>query len=97
LEAATLVAEATEGKDPDLVVAALLHYAIEDGEVPKKLIAQTFGADVADLVAEVTDDKTLEKGERKKRQGGRGFESLLRHQRLSNRNWMGTVQERRRV
>ena len=68
LEVATLVAEATEGKDPNLVVAALLHDAIEDCEVPKKVIAQAFGKDVADLVAEVTDDKTLEKGERKKHQ-----------------------------
>jgi guanosine-3',5'-bis(diphosphate) 3'-pyrophosphohydrolase len=59
LEVATLVAEATEGKDPDLVAAALLHDAIEDCEVPNKLIAQTFGADVAALVAEATDDKTL--------------------------------------
>ena len=29
LEVATLVAEATDGKDPDLVIAALLHDAIE--------------------------------------------------------------------
>jgi guanosine-3',5'-bis(diphosphate) 3'-pyrophosphohydrolase len=68
LEVATLVADATEGNDPNLVIAALLHDAIEDCEVPPKLIADTFGSDVADLVAEVTDDKTLEKGERKKRQ-----------------------------
>src|SRR3954454_20659053 len=61
LEVASLVAEATEGKDPNLVVAALLHDAIEDCEVPKELIAQAFGTDVANLVAEVTDDKTLEK------------------------------------
>jgi (p)ppGpp synthase/HD superfamily hydrolase len=68
LEVASLVAEATQGENPNLVIAALLHDAIEDCEVPKKLIEQTFGADVADLVAEVTDDKTLEKSERKKRQ-----------------------------
>jgi guanosine-3',5'-bis(diphosphate) 3'-pyrophosphohydrolase len=68
LEVATLVAEATEGKDPNLAVAALLHDAIEDCEVPQELIAKTFGSDVADLVAEVTDDKTLEKSERKKLQ-----------------------------
>jgi len=68
LEVATLVAEATGGKDPNLVIAALLHDAIEDCEVPAQLIAETFGSDVADLVVEVTDDKTLEKGERKKRQ-----------------------------
>src|SRR5271163_1747455 len=61
LEVATLVAEATEGQDPNLVSAALLHDAIEDCEVPRELIAETFGTDVADLVAEVTDDKTLPK------------------------------------
>jgi GTP diphosphokinase / guanosine-3',5'-bis(diphosphate) 3'-diphosphatase len=57
----------TEGNDPNLVIAALLHDAIEDCEVPYKLIADAFGTDVADLIAEVTDDKTLEKAERKKR------------------------------
>jgi (p)ppGpp synthase/HD superfamily hydrolase len=68
LEVGLLVADATKGKDPNLVIAALLHDAIEDCEVPRELIAATFGSDVADIVAEVTDDKTLEKGERKKRQ-----------------------------
>jgi GTP diphosphokinase / guanosine-3',5'-bis(diphosphate) 3'-diphosphatase len=68
LEVATLVAEATEGTDPNLVVAALLHDAIEDCDVPIKIIADTFGTDVADLVKEVTDDKTIPKEEQKKRQ-----------------------------
>src|SRR5579872_6853006 len=67
LEVASLVAEATEGKDPNLVIAALLHDAIEDCEVPHKVIAEAFGNDVADLVAEVTDDKTTEKAERKEK------------------------------
>src|SRR6202790_760746 len=55
LEVASLVAEATDGKDPDLVIAALLHDAIEDCEVPQTLIEKTFGSDVATLVVEVTD------------------------------------------
>ncbi len=63
-----LVAEATDGKDPELVVAALLHDAIEDQEVPRTVIAETFGEDVAKIVEEVTDDKNLEKQERKRRQ-----------------------------
>ncbi len=66
LEVASLVAEATEGKDSNLVIAALLHDAIEDCEVPHELIAETFGTDVADLVMEVTDDKGLPKDQRKK-------------------------------
>jgi GTP diphosphokinase / guanosine-3',5'-bis(diphosphate) 3'-diphosphatase len=68
LEVATLVAEASEGNDPNLVIAALLHDAIEDQEVPRSVIAETFGEDVARLVEEVTDDKSLEKQERKRRQ-----------------------------
>jgi (p)ppGpp synthase/HD superfamily hydrolase len=78
LEVASLVAEATGGKDPNLVVAALLHDAIEDCEVPKDLIAETFGVDVADLVAEVTDDKTLPKLERKRLQVERAHKKTMR-------------------
>jgi uncharacterized protein (UPF0147 family) len=68
LEVAMLVAEATGGKDTNLVVTALLHDAIEDCEVPKELIAETFGADVAALVQEITDDKNLPKAVRKDEQ-----------------------------
>ena len=38
LEVASLVSEATHGKEPDLVIAALLHDAIEDQEVPREFI-----------------------------------------------------------
>ncbi len=68
LEVASLVTEATDGKDPDLVIAALLHDAIEDQEVPFEMIEREFGSDVAALVREVTDDKSLEKSERKRLQ-----------------------------
>jgi (p)ppGpp synthase/HD superfamily hydrolase len=68
LEVASLVAEATSGADPDLVVAALLHDAIEDQEVPRDMIADSFGEGVAKLVEEATDDKSLDKEERKRLQ-----------------------------
>lgn len=68
LEVATLVAEATDGAEPDLIIAALLHDAIEDQEVPQELIAKEFGDVVAKLVMEMTDDKSLEKAVRKQRQ-----------------------------
>jgi guanosine-3',5'-bis(diphosphate) 3'-pyrophosphohydrolase len=68
LEVAMLVAEATGGNDTNLVIAALLHDAIEDSEVPRELISRTFGEDVASIVAEVTDDKSLPKAERKRKQ-----------------------------
>ena len=47
VEVAMLVADATGGSDTNLVIAALLHDAIEDCEVPRELIAEIFGQDVA--------------------------------------------------
>lgn len=62
------VAEATGGRDPSLVAAALLHDSIEDVGVTRTELVAAFGEDVAALVAEVTDDKSLEKAERKRLQ-----------------------------
>ena len=64
-EVAELVAKATDGKDTNLVVAALLHDTIEDTKtVPEELVAE-FNSDIAQLVREVTDDKSLTKQDRK--------------------------------
>jgi (p)ppGpp synthase/HD superfamily hydrolase len=68
LEVAMLVAEATAGADPNLIVAALLHDTIEDQGVTREEIAARFNDDVADLVVEVTDNKELPKAERKQLQ-----------------------------
>jgi (p)ppGpp synthase/HD superfamily hydrolase len=67
-EVAELVAEATGGGDPHLVAAAYLHDAVEDTATTRAELAERFGQDVADLVAEVTDDKSLPKAERKRLQ-----------------------------
>jgi (p)ppGpp synthase/HD superfamily hydrolase len=68
LEVASLVSRATGGNDPSLVIAALLHDAIEDQGISRTVIADQFGDDVASLVEEVTDDKSLPKGVRKRLQ-----------------------------
>jgi len=68
LEVANLVAEATGGDDTNLVVAALLHDAVEDQPVSRATIAAEFGEEVAAVVMEVTDDKSLPKAERKRLQ-----------------------------
>ncbi len=68
LEVAALVAEATQGRDPEIVIAALLHDAIEDQEVPRAMIAERWGESVARLVEEMTDDKSLPKDQRKREQ-----------------------------
>jgi (p)ppGpp synthase/HD superfamily hydrolase len=68
LETAMLVADATGGTDTNLIIAALLHDAIEDCAVPRAMIAEKFGDDVASIVEEVTDDKSLPKQVRKDEQ-----------------------------
>jgi (p)ppGpp synthase/HD superfamily hydrolase len=67
-EVAYLLAEATGGDDSNLVVAGLLHDCIEDQGVTYEELVELFGDDVADLVRDVTDDKTLIKAERKRLQ-----------------------------
>jgi (p)ppGpp synthase/HD superfamily hydrolase len=67
-EVARLLAEATDGEDAVLIAAGLLHDTIEDQGVTHETLAHEFGKDVADLVQEVTDDKNLDKAERKRLQ-----------------------------
>ena len=68
LEVAELVSSALAEPDIDLVIAALLHDTVEDTGVTKEVLVEAFGSDVADLVMEVTDEKSLPKAERKRLQ-----------------------------
>lgn len=55
-------------EDPDILAAALLHDTVEDTDTSLEELEQLFGARVAGIVAEVTDDKSLPKAERKRLQ-----------------------------
>jgi guanosine-3',5'-bis(diphosphate) 3'-pyrophosphohydrolase len=68
VEVAHLVAGALSEPDTNLVSAALLHDTIEDAGVTMEELTERFGSDVAALVNEVTDDKSLPKQERKRLQ-----------------------------
>ncbi|MBI4906605.1 MAG: bifunctional (p)ppGpp synthetase/guanosine-3',5'-bis(diphosphate) 3'-pyrophosphohydrolase [Acidobacteria bacterium] len=68
LEVASLVAGVLDSPDEHVVIAALLHDTIEDTGVTREQLTREFGADVASLVVEVTDDKSLPKAERKRLQ-----------------------------
>jgi len=63
IEVAHLVSAAGAGED--VICAAFLHDAIEDQGISEATIGSLFGADVAALVCEVTDNKLLSKAERK--------------------------------
>jgi GTP diphosphokinase / guanosine-3',5'-bis(diphosphate) 3'-diphosphatase len=68
LEVAELVSSVLAEPDPNLVIAALLHDTVEDVGVTKEELIEAFGQDIANLVLEVTDDKSLPKPERKRLQ-----------------------------
>lgn len=61
---------ATFGKVDDVttLMAAILHDTIEDTDTTKSDLEELFGQDVADVVSEVTDNKSLPKQERKRLQ-----------------------------
>lgn len=68
VEVAEMVARATGGADVDLIVAALMHDTVEDTKVTPDVLSREFGARVAALVGEVTDDKSLPQAARKQAQ-----------------------------
>ena len=61
---------ATSGQIDDLTTlqAAILHDTIEDTDTTESDLEKLFGAEVAKVVSEVTDDKSLPKQERKRLQ-----------------------------
>lgn len=65
IEVARLIAGSSESLDANLVMAGLLHDTIEDTDTKAGEIERAFGSDVAALVLEVTDDKSLPKADRK--------------------------------
>ena len=54
--------------DTEILCAALLHDTIEDTETTEGELTEHFNAFISGIVAEVTDDKSLPKAERKRRQ-----------------------------
>jgi (p)ppGpp synthase/HD superfamily hydrolase len=68
IEVAAMLAEATGGSDAILVMGGLLHDTVEDTGATREDLAARFGPEVAALVLEVTDDKSLPKEVRKRLQ-----------------------------
>ncbi|MDQ3750098.1 MAG: HD domain-containing protein [Acidobacteriota bacterium] len=68
LEVLNLLANVGNIEDYNVLIAAVLHDTIEDTETTKEEITEHFGANVCEMVIEVTDDKSLPKAERKQLQ-----------------------------
>jgi (p)ppGpp synthase/HD superfamily hydrolase len=56
-----------EGFGDEVVAAAILHDAVEDSEVSLEQIVQTFGREVTELVAALTEDTSIENWDERKR------------------------------
>jgi len=54
--------------DERVLIAAILHDTIEDTETTEQELVREFGQEIASIVLEVTDDKSLPKSERKRLQ-----------------------------
>ena len=65
IEVAQLIAGSSEVLDTNLVMAGLLHDTIEDTATTAEELERVFGSDIAALVVEMTDDKSLPKEVRK--------------------------------
>ena len=65
IEVTSILVSVGKVEDVSVIVAALLHDVVEDTDTTNDQIREKYGALVADLVAEVTDDRNLKKRERK--------------------------------
>jgi GTP diphosphokinase / guanosine-3',5'-bis(diphosphate) 3'-diphosphatase len=65
---ATVLAVEGDVADQATLLCAILHDTVEDTDSTFLELEQRFGHEVADLVRELTDDKSLEKSERKRLQ-----------------------------
>lgn len=68
IEVADLLANVGGVTDFDVLAAAILHDTVEDVGVTPADLERKFGVRVREIVAEVTDDKSLSKEERKRLQ-----------------------------
>ena len=68
IEVAELLVRVGQVDDVALLQAALLHDTVEDTQTTFQELEEQFGTGVRTLVEEVTDDKSLPKDERKRRQ-----------------------------
>lgn len=68
VEVANLLATAIDGVDAELVAAGWLHDTIEDTDTTREELVEKFSERIASLVVECTDNMSLSKAERRRRQ-----------------------------
>jgi guanosine-3',5'-bis(diphosphate) 3'-pyrophosphohydrolase len=79
--------------DPVVLVAAILHDTVEDTDTTIDELTAAFGAEVSAIVAEVTDDKSLPKAERKLRQEEHAPHASFRAQQVKLADKIGNLRD----
>ncbi len=65
IKVSTAIIEIGKEENSDIILASILHDVIEDSEITNKDLKEHFGATVADIVTELTDDMTIPYEDRK--------------------------------
>jgi len=68
IAAADLIVRIGHVSDPEIIATALLHDTVEDTNTTPEELEAEFGPAISQMVAELTDDKSLPFAERKRRQ-----------------------------
>ncbi len=68
IELANILANEAGISDIDVLTAAILHDTVEDTETTEQELIAEFGAHIANIVMEVTDEKSFSKDQRKQLQ-----------------------------
>lgn len=82
IDLANVLVNEADISDPILITAAILHDTVEDTDATLAEIAAQFGETVSGVVAEVTDDSTLSRAERKRMQEVHAPHASFRAQQL---------------
>jgi guanosine-3',5'-bis(diphosphate) 3'-pyrophosphohydrolase len=93
IDLATILANEAGVTDPIVLCAAVLHDTVEDTGTTLEELTAAFGAEVSAVVAEVTDDKSLPRDERKRLQEVHAAGASFRAQQVKLADKIGNLRD----
>jgi GTP diphosphokinase / guanosine-3',5'-bis(diphosphate) 3'-diphosphatase len=93
IDLASILANEAGVTDPVVLCAAVLHDTVEDTGTTIEELTAAFGAEVSAVVAEVTDDKSLPRDERKRLQEVHAAGASFRAQQVKLADKIGNLRD----
>ena len=93
IDLADILANEAQITDAVVIAAAILHDTVEDTETTPEEITREFGPEISAIVAEVTDNKSLPKEERKRLQVEHAAVLSYRAQQLKLADKIGNLRD----